>query len=321
MAIEHRLDHLTGDRLDDDVQGHRHDHQVPAGDDSGSEHPGRCRRQGGADVGHKAQDRSQGGPQRRLRKAESDQADPDHRADAEIDGKLSREIAGQALAGIIDRRRGCAQVGAAGQANQAIAQSFMFQQDEHQYDQHDAGRFQRPPHGREELGDRLSRAVAGLLDLHAQRGRRCAGAPPGAAARYGHIASLAIQPAKHASRLALHHRQAIDAQFPQGLDLGLNRLLILRQAGGDMNDLHADDRRQPRHEDGKHRYRSQHRRRLAKAKALQGAHQRQEYQTEDDRQGNGYQHFAADVEQAQDDGAGDDVAGDFAPTGGWRLWR
>ena len=105
-----------------------------------------------------------------VRQTHQTNTDPHHHADTNVDAELRNEKARQALTGLIDGKRRHANVRSAAAADEAVAQRLLFEQHEHQHDQHHAARFDRHPDRAEQPLEQLQRVGRQLMHLHRDGG-------------------------------------------------------------------------------------------------------------------------------------------------------
>jgi len=156
-----------------------------------------------------------------------------------------------------DRKRRQANVGAAGNANEAVAQGFVFEQDEHEDDQHDAGGLDGHPDRAEYPFDDLHGIRRRLMQLHRDRTVRAGGRGllQGARRLESDRLPLGCSRLPESSRLPGRRRAAVreapglsgkliefaHRNVIQRLQLVLDGLLVSRQTLRHMDQLRPDD--------------------------------------------------------------------------------
>jgi hypothetical protein len=129
VAVHLRFDHVRHQQFKRHEQRHAGHRQRPAGVDGGHEHGDHDARHHDAEVGHEAQQAAQRAPQRRVRHAgRPTAAPPISSAEGHVDDELREEEARHARGGVGQRAHRAADLGLAGEPDQAVAQGFVFQQ-------------------------------------------------------------------------------------------------------------------------------------------------------------------------------------------------
>ena len=193
----------------------------------------------------------------------------------------------------------------AGQADNAIPQRFVFEQNEHQQHQNQAGLADRAGDQGEQTRDGLGGGQLGSVDFDRDRfgaagDQRSAGTRrrgPGARQSWRHRAQFRFDPGKRAL-----------GQFPDLVELGLDGGAVLRQVGGHGDDLRCQHDAYADDANAAQQNRYQRGGQLTQPGPGDGADQRRDNQAEHQRQGQRLQHFAAEVEQRQDAGCSNDGA-------------
>ena len=164
-------------------------------------------------------------------------------ANPKIDGELRYEKSRQALPGVVERKSRQPDVAAAGDADEAIAQSLVLEQHEYQHDEHDPRGLDRNPDRPDHLFDDLQAIRRGFVQLHRDR-------------RRGHGGIRLIERARLFGRCRLLGAGAAVRQPPQrpgesielaygkgvhGPQLAFDRAFVVRQTRGHAHELRADD--------------------------------------------------------------------------------
>src|SRR5258708_7145952 len=163
---------LGGDQLDEEKKTEGGQRQYPPGIDGGGQQRRTQRRNPYPDIGNEAQNGRERGPQQGLRQADDAEPDPDRDPQPQVDRELRYEEPRQAFPRIVDRERRQPNIVAAGNANEAVAQGFVFEQNEHQDDQHDARGLDRHPDRAEHPFDDLHGIRWWLMQLDGDRSVR-----------------------------------------------------------------------------------------------------------------------------------------------------
>src|ERR1700722_7479327 len=169
MAVQLRFHQLPGNQLHHDEEPQGFQGQGPVRIDGGGQQYRTQRRYPHADVGNEAQHSGQRRPEQRMRQADDGESHPDREPEPDVDGELRHEKTRQTLPRIIDREGGPADIGAPGNADEAISQCLVLQQHEYQHDQHDTRRLDRHPDRSENPFDDLQGIERGLVQLHRNR--------------------------------------------------------------------------------------------------------------------------------------------------------
>ncbi|GJD78280.1 hypothetical protein NBEOAGPD_1494 [Methylobacterium gregans] len=257
VAVEQRLDHVAGDRLDHHEQDRGGDHHAPAGIDRGGEDQRQHRGDDGADIGHEAQDGGEHAEQGRARHTDDPEAEPDHHAERDVERELGQEEARQPARGVVDRGRGAAQVAGAGDADRPVPQVLALEQDEDREEQDQAGRGER-------VQDRPSESLKGLQhaglrrsDLHGQRvrGRARLALQLGLGRGLERVAEILdhVDDARE--------RAGVGGGPAQGRDLVAHGQGVARQVGGELGALAGDETADTEQHPEGHRDDEQHRER------------------------------------------------------------
>ena len=290
MAVEQRFDHMAGDGLDDEEQERGGDDHRPAGIHRSGQDQGQKGADRATDIGHEAQDRRQHAEQDRTRHPDEPEAGADDRAEGDVEGELRQEEPAQPTRGVVDGRRGAAQVAGAGEPDGAVPQVLPLQQDEDREEEDQAGGGERVQDGPDEGTERRGEGSLRGRDHHVEG--------VGTAARSAR--KIFVLRGRGLQFLAevLHHvddaRQGSAARgrlLHRG-DLLADGDLVARQVGGELARLGGDeqpdpdDRRESRHHhEGRRRGARHHR-------PPQHAHGGHQDEAEEDRQDHGYDDVA-----------------------------
>ncbi len=305
VAVQEGLHQLRHDQLHHHEQAQGHDGERPARLDRRGEQRGAGGRDPHADIGHEAQQPRHRRPQQRLGMPQQHQAEPDDRADREVDCELVQEEMREALAGIVDGDGGGAQVAAAGEADETVAQGLLFEQHEDQHDDDDAGGGQRPPHRGEDAAEHLQRPRWRLMQLDLERPLRWRGLR--GRVRVRRVVALLGHPVDHPPHRPGENAELAQGHLVQGRQLAAHGLLVLRQAGAHADQLRTDDRADRRQDQHHGQHGGPHRGGMSEAKTPQAVDQGRDQQAQHQGQGDRDQHLAAEVQQRQHRGGAENA--------------
>src|SRR5271163_4523867 len=247
MAVEPRLDYLSGGKLDHHEQARRPERHRPAWIDGKRDNDWKRRRDNRTDIGNKAQQHPEDAPEPWVRDADEPQPATDQQAETRIDGCLRQEIAAKPSGGII-QRYGCApKIARPGEPNKPVAQIFALEQKEDDENNYNASRCQ----GLEQCGrnsvDELQWRRGGLADLNRNRALLLYAWRIGARlVRCGFVVRLAwlldlLVEIFHHLRSTVDHA-TLTGRIPQRMDFLPDVGLISRQVRCQMRELSADER-------------------------------------------------------------------------------
>ena len=242
VPVDHRLDDMSDDRLDDEKQRGRPDQHRPAGVDGGRQGQGEQRRDDGADIGHEAKDGREDAPEHRARDANEPQARSDHDAKGRIQGELHEEEATETACRVVERRGRLLQILRAGKLDEPIPEILALQENEDDENDRDAGGRERLQQRRNQRGDAFQRTRRRLTHLDRDRSRLLPGRGrlrrcPARRGVLGLVELLAeiLQHVGGAFERAAGRRRAT-----QRLDLFAHGGLVARQIAGQLIELCRD---------------------------------------------------------------------------------
>jgi hypothetical protein len=227
--------------------------------------------------------------QRGVRQPDQPQCGSQDGTEGEIHHQLGQEEARNTAGCIGQRLQGRGQLRPPGEAQQAIAQCVLVEQQEDQQDQHDPAFRQCAPEGAEQPRNRLRRRP----DLGRRSGDRRRGR------RRGHR-----QPEFPAPLLERPH-----GQFTHLLDLHEHAGAVVRQVGGDGSQLEGEHRGHRQHPAAHQGHGSDGGGAARQPEAAQLAHQRRDHQAQDQGQRERLQHRLAEMHQGDEAGGGKQPAG------------